>query len=135
MGPLARSVTKSISIDRAPQDVFDFLADPANWPQWAIVNTQSIAKSDDTGWWDMVTRHGRVRLHMRSNAEYGILDHDYQDKEAMWAVAARVIANRRGSEFLITLLQPDAFSNDFFDLQVRLVDLELAELKRVLEQV
>jgi len=62
---IARAITKSIGIDCSPQQVFEFLADGANWPLWAIVNIRSIRKADDPEWWDMVTIHGPARLRCR----------------------------------------------------------------------
>ena len=44
-----------------------------------------------------------------------------------------MIANGGGAEFMITFFQPPGFTDDFFDEQVKLVDLELAKLKELLE--
>ncbi len=67
-------------------------------------------------------------------AEYGILDHDYDDPQAKWTVPARVLANGQGTEFIMTFFQPAAFTDEFFDKQIKLVDVELAELKHILER-
>ena len=130
---IARAITKSIGIDCSPQQVFEFLADGANWPLWAIVNIRSIRKADDPEWWDMVTIHGPARLRIRPEAQYGILDHDYHDGQAHWTVPARVVPNGPGTEFMMTFFQPEAFTDEFFDNQIKLVDVELSELKRLLE--
>ncbi|MFH8336349.1 hypothetical protein [Streptomyces sp. AM6-12] len=129
----ARSVTKTVSIERRVADVFAFLADPANWPAWAIVNVKAIEPTDESDWWLMTTPQGPARLRIRGNAELGILDHDYVDAQASWQVPARVVANGTGSEFMITFFQPPAFADAFFDEQVALVDTELAALKHILE--
>ena len=133
LGPIARSVTKSVGIDLNPREVFEYLADGSNWPQWAIVNIKSITKSTDSAWLDMVTINGPARLRIRSDAESGILDHDYDDPQANWTVPARVVANGRGAEFMMTFFQPNAFTDAFFDEQIKLVDIELAKLKEILE--
>ena len=62
----ARSITKTVRIDRDPQAVFEFLADLANWPRWAVVNVKSTRRSDDPEWWDMVTPHGEAKLRLRA---------------------------------------------------------------------
>ncbi|MGE3989283.1 DUF1398 domain-containing protein [Pseudorhodoplanes sp.] len=128
-----RSVTKTVRLDCDPQAAFEFLADLGNWPRWAVVNVKATSRSADPDWWDMVTPRGAARLRMRSDARYGILDHDFVDAQASWTVPARVIANGSGAEFMITFFQPPAFTDAFFDQQIELVDVELAKLKELLK--
>ncbi|MFE1878488.1 SRPBCC family protein [Streptomyces diastatochromogenes] len=130
---IARSRTKTVSIDRPVAEVFDFLADPANWSKWAVVNIKSIEPTEDPDWWAMSTPVGPARLRLRADAEFGILDHDYLDDTASWRVPARVVANGDGAEFMITFYQPPGFSDQFFDEQIALVDTELSTLKSLLE--
>ncbi|MFD8141758.1 SRPBCC family protein [Streptomyces sp. NPDC059708] len=129
----ARSVTKTVSIDRPVAEVFAFLHDPANWPAWAIANVKAVEPTDDPDWWLMTTPHGPARLRIRGDAELGLLDHDYVEERASWQVPARVVANGTGTEFMMTLFQPPAFTDGYFDDQTALVDTELATLKRLLE--
>ncbi|HTU00136.1 MAG TPA: hypothetical protein VMF58_18950 [Rhizomicrobium sp.] len=130
-----RSITKTVRMDCDPQTAFDFLADLGNWPRWAVVNIMSTRRSADAEWWDMVTPRGAAKLRMRADTRHGILDHDFVDPQASWTVPARVIANGNGSEFMITFFQPPGFSDAFFDEQIKLVDVELAKLKELLESV
>ncbi len=44
---ILRSATKTVSINAPREAVFKFLANPANWPQWAIVNVKSIWETDE----------------------------------------------------------------------------------------
>lgn len=81
----------------------------------------------------MTTLHGSARLRIRADAQFGILDHDYRDPKATWTVPSRVVSNGRGAEFMMTFFQPEAFTDAFFDEQIKLVDIELAKLKEVLE--
>ncbi|GAA0664810.1 polyketide cyclase [Kitasatospora atroaurantiaca] len=129
----ARSVTKTVTIARPAAEVYAFLADPANWPVWAVVNVKAVEPTDDPEWWLMATPHGPARLRIRGDAETGLLDHDYVEEMAAWSVPARVVPNAEGSEFMITFFQPPSFSDAFFDEQTALVDIELATLKQVLE--
>jgi uncharacterized protein YndB with AHSA1/START domain len=129
-----RSTTKTVRIDRDAAAVFRFLSNPANWPQWAIVNVKATSATPDSDWWSMMTPHGPARLRIRADAEHGVLDHDWIDPQARWTVPARVVANDGGAEFMMTFFQPPAFSDKFFDEQIKLVDIELAKLKEVLEQ-
>ena len=129
---ISYAMTKTISID-APQDrVFAFLADAANWPRWAIVNVKSV-KPADGQWWDMETPAGMARLRIRPNAEFGILDHDFDAPDASWTVPARLVPNGSGCMFMITFFQPPGFTREFFREQAALVDTELAQLKSLME--
>jgi hypothetical protein len=40
----------------------------------------------------------------------------------------------RRAEFIVTFFQPETFTDQFSDEQIRLVDIELAHLKHILEQ-
>lgn len=128
----AYSITKAISIDAPIDRVFSFLSDAANWPKWAIVNVKSVAPADGP-WWSMETPAGMARLRLRPNAEFGILDHDFHAADASWTVPARVVPNGSGCVFMITFFQPPAFTRQFFDDQISLVDKELAQLKSIME--
>lgn len=129
----ARSVTKAVAIDRAPEKVFAFLADAANWPSWAVVNVLGVARDDEPGWWRMETPRGPGRLRIAAEAERGLLDHEFVSDEAHWQVPARVVANGRGALFMMTFFQPKGFTDPFFDRQIALVDRELDTLKSILE--
>lgn len=128
-----RCVTKSVTIDRPVEDVFTYLADARNWPEWSIVNVLAIAPTDDPEWWHMTTPRGLGELRIRGDRATGLLDHDFRDPQAAWTVPARVVPNGRGTEFLITFFQPAILADDEFDRQIALIDTELATLKRVLE--
>ncbi|MGW7824917.1 SRPBCC family protein [Streptomyces puniciscabiei] len=127
------SITKSVTIDRPVDEVFDYLANLANWRQWAIVNVRSIEPSEQPGWWNMETPHGSGQLRIRSDAATGLLDHDWRDPQAAWTVPARVVANGRGTEFLLTLFRPDTLDEEEFVDQANVLDIELANLKKLLE--
>ncbi|GGU98066.1 polyketide cyclase [Streptomyces filipinensis] len=130
---ISPSVTKTVGIDRPWRQVFAFLADPANWPRWAVGNVRAIEPTDDPDWWLMSTPLGPARLRLRARAEYGILDHDYVDDTASWQVPARVVPNGEGAEFMITFHRPPSLTDTEFKQQTDLVDTELAALKQVLE--
>ncbi|MEU5540668.1 hypothetical protein [Streptomyces sp. NPDC020362] len=130
---IATSVTKTVGIERPHAQVYAFLADPANWPRWAVVNIRSIEPTDDPDWWRMSTPLGPAKLRLRPNAEFGILDHDYVDDTAAWQVPARVVPNGDGAEFMITFYRPPTLTEADFRKQADLVDTELATLKKILE--
>jgi hypothetical protein len=126
------SITKSISIDAPLDRVFSFLSNAGNWPKWAIVNIKSVEPADDQ-WWHMETPLGMAKLRLRPNAEFGILDHDFNAPDASWTVPARLISNGNGCIFMITFFQPPGFERQFFEEQISLVDQELSQLKSLME--
>jgi uncharacterized protein YndB with AHSA1/START domain len=132
--PPGRSVTKSVTIDRPAGEVHAFLADAANWPRWCVINVLSAEPGSEPGWWTISTPGGAADFRIHASAATGIVDHDFRDETgAVARVPARVTANGRGADFLITITQPDGLPDDDFDQLLASVDTELATLKRVLE--
>jgi hypothetical protein len=93
---ILNSITKTVSIDAPPARVFEFLADPANWPEWAIVNVKSIKPAGD-GWWEMETPAGKARLRIRPDRASGTLDHEFLAPDASWTVPARSLPTARAA--------------------------------------
>ena len=133
--PPAPSFTKSVTIDRPAADVHAFLASPPNWPRWAVINILAVEPSDDPDWWAISTPDGPAELRIRADADSGIVDHDFRDESmtGFATVPARVVANGRGADFLITVTQPPGVDDGFFEELLRSVDTELATLKKVME--
>jgi hypothetical protein len=128
------SVTKTIQIARPAADVFDFLADPATMPSWAIHNVKSIRPLGN-GRWEMDTPRGKGGLVPHYEKSSGILDHEFIDAgEGHWAVSARVVpVSGAESVYMITLNQPEAMPEDAFEQGMILMDDELRALKDCVE--
>ena len=69
---IARSAIKHIDIQAAPEKVFAFLADPMNWPQYAVVNLRSVRPGED-GWFNAVTKFGEGKIKVNGEKKFGIL--------------------------------------------------------------
>jgi hypothetical protein len=64
----------------------------------------------------------------------GILDHEFIDaQEGRWEVPTRVVPAGGGSVFMMTLANPPAMTEQEFLAGMKLLDEELATLKRLLE--
>lgn len=134
MASPARSVTRSVTIDRPAAEVHAFLADAANWPRWAVINVLAVEPGDEPGWWKMSTPDGPAEFRIYADAATGIVDHEFRDETGEVArVPARVVGNERGADFLITITQPAELSDDVFDSLLGSLETELATLKKVLE--
>jgi len=132
----ARSVTQTVTIDRPASDVHAFLSDAANWPRWAVVNVLAAEPADEPGWWRIATADGPAEIRIRADAGTGVLDHDFRDPDDpgwMATVPARVVANGRGADFMMTIFQPLELGDDAFDRLLADAATELTTLKEVLE--
>ena len=108
--------------------VFDFLINPLNWPQYAVVNLRSVSAGKN-GWYKAVTKFGEGEIKLFSNKQLGILDHVWKDPQASWTVFARVIPNGDGSTFMMTLFQPNVMTDQQFDEAMAEMDVEMKTLK------
>jgi hypothetical protein len=128
---IARSITKSVDLRVPPERAYAYLHNLMNWPDWAIVNMKQVKPAKD-GWYETVTRYGKGQLKMIGN-DSGLLDHLWKDEQASWTVPARVVPNGGGSTFLMTFFQPPALDDVAFDAAAKEVEVELMQLKNILE--
>jgi hypothetical protein len=127
----------AVTIDRPARALHAFLSDGANWPSWAIVNIRSAVPAAEPGWWRIETADGHGEIRIRADEATGVVDHDFRDPDDPGWVAtvpARVVANGRGADFVMTILQPSELEEDAFDRVLRDVTTELAALKEVMER-
>ena len=124
-------VTKSIHLSCSSRAAWKFLADGGQWPRWAIRNVlASTPVGKDR--WGIQTPRGSGVLHIRGDESHGILDHDFIDpKEGKWSVPARVVSISSGSVFIMTLENPAGMPQAAFELGLKGLDDELAELARL----
>jgi len=132
MKKIARSAIKSIDIRATPEKVFAFLADPLNWPEYAVVNLRSVSPGQN-GWFKAVTKFGEGEIKVNGVKEFGILDHVWRDPQASWQVYARVVPNGEGSTAMMTLFQPPVMTDHQFDQAMKEMDIEMEKLKEILE--
>lgn len=131
-----RSVTKSISIDRTPQVVFDYVADVANWPAFGAPNVLAVSPTDDPDWWDLTTPRGAGLFRVLADAATGVVDHEFTVQGSpVVTIPGRVLPNGAGAEFMLTLLQGPAVEDARFEAVLAGADVELAALKDVLEDL
>ena len=131
---MTMTVTKTIQIGRSVGECFDFIADPETMPRWAVHNVKAIRRLD-AGRWEMDTPRGKAILVPHYDRADGILDHEFVDaSEGVWRVSARIVpAGPSESVYMITLPKPDPMPAQAFQAGMRLMDDELAALKRCIE--
>ena len=123
----------SIGIDRPADEVYAFLAEPRNFPNWAeglghgFVHVEGMT-------WQAQTPMGPMRVLFSEPNRHGVLDHAVipDDGPAMHN-PMRVIRNDTGSEVVFTLFQREDMSDDDTARDAAMVARDLAALKALLE--
>ena len=133
MKKIARSAIKSVDIQASAEKAFAFLANPMNWPEYAIVNLRSVRPGQD-GWFNAVTKFGEGALKVNAVKELGVFDHVWKDPQATWQVYSRVVPNGEGATVMMTLFQPAVMSDPQFDEAMKQMEIEMQKLKEILER-
>ncbi|MBI2203273.1 MAG: SRPBCC family protein [Candidatus Rokubacteria bacterium] len=127
-----KATTVSVSIDRAPADVYAFAANPENLPRWAAGLCLSVRRADRE--WIVETPQGPMGFRFAPSNDLGVLDHYVSPSPGVeFLNPMRVVPNGAGSEVLFTVFQPPDASDEAFAQDVRLVARDLGTLKRLLE--
>jgi len=128
---MTESCTVSISIKRPVADVYAYLADPANFPQWSLFIREIRREGDD---WLATTPSGSVLMRFTPPNEFGILDHYVTvSPELQVYVPLRVVANGEdGSEVLCTIFRLPGMDEAQFAADIALVRTDLAGLQLAL---
>ena len=123
----------SVSIDRAPEEVYAFASDPENLPKWATGLGGSIRKVG--GDWVAESPMGKIKIRFAEPNKFGVLDHDVILESGMTVHnPMRVLPRGKGSEVVFTLFrQPDMTDQKFLE-DARWVEKDLNILKRLLEK-
>ena len=122
----------SVSIDRSPDRVYEFVANPENLPQWAAGLSGSIAHVN--GEWIAESPMGRVKVQFAARNPFGILDHDVTLPSGDRVNnPMRVVPNDDGSEVIFTVYQRPGMSDDVFADDTKAVARDLGKLKTLLE--
>ena len=67
---MTESRTVSISIKRRPEEVYEYLVDPANFPKWSVF-IKKIRKEGNE--WIATTPESTVRIRFTPRNEFGVL--------------------------------------------------------------
>ncbi len=122
-----------IGIERPAEEVYAFLAEPANFPKWAEGLGHSFRHVEGMTWMAQ-TPLGPMRVVFSEPNPFGVLDHALIP-EAGGAMhnPMRVVPNGRGAEIVFTLFRRAGMSDDDFAHDATWVARDLAVLKRLLE--
>ena len=127
------SRTLTVRIDRPFDRVYDFLADPRNWNQWAHGLGRSIRQSDDG--WVADSDGGTVEVRFTQRNSFGVVDHTVKRRSgAQVYVPMRLIVSGRGCELLFTLYREPQMSDQQFAADAGYVQRDLDGLRSLLEK-
>ncbi len=133
MAATLESRTVSISIERSPQEVYEFVRDARNLPRWACGLGRSI--DNVNGEWIARTPQGSMRFRFVERNDFGVLDHYIKPQHgAEVYVPLRVVASGSASELVFTLLRLPGVTLEEFERDAATVRQDLSTLKRLLER-
>jgi hypothetical protein len=128
-----KSDTKTITVERDFQTVYEFVANPENLPTWAKGFARTIRRTGDG--WIIETPHGEhLNIRYATDAEFGIVDFYISPAPGVeFVVPSRVVPNGTGAEYIFTQFQLANMPDAVFEGQVHTLTQELAILKNTLE--
>ena len=123
-----------ISISCPAKEVYEYVSNPENLPNWATGLSGSIAHID--GDWIAGSPFGRVRIKFADKNEFGVLDHNVTllDSGETFYNPMRVYPNGDGSEVVFTAYQRGDMSDQAFDEDAQSVLKDLQRVKSLLEK-
>ena len=132
--PVYRSQTIATPIARPVREVYDFLAEPANFPKWAAVVGPSFTQIGRNDWvGEMAAGERVVRFSERNR--YGILDHAlFKQGEEPIVTPMRVSANGEGCLLTYTFFQRPGMSEEQFASTIEWITTDFLALKTLLEE-
>lgn len=123
----------SVSINCPMAQVYEFVSNPENLPQWAVGLSGSIQKINEE--WIAESPMGRVKVAFAEKNTFGVLDHDVTLPSGVTVYnPLRVFPNDSGSELVFTLYRRPEMSDQSFAEDAGLVEKDLEKLKALLEQ-
>jgi len=127
------SRTMTVRFDRPFDQVYEFLANPANWNQWAFGLGKNIRRSNDG--WIADSGGGVAQVRFTPRNSFGVVDHTViRPSGHRVYVPMRLIVNGEGCELLFTLYREPNMSDAQFASDAGFVQRDLGELKRLLEK-
>lgn len=124
--------TVSVSINRPSAEVYEYLADPAYFPEWSAFITRIRRDGAD---WLAATLAGEARISFAPRNAFGILDHHVTvSPQQTVYVPMRVVKNGEGAEVIFTVFRLPGMSDRQYEEDAAMVLADLANLKRVMER-
>lgn len=127
------AITINVDIERPLAEVYEFLAEPLNFPSWATGVGDSFEHQAGNDWVSN-TPTGQIVFRFSERNRFGILDVITMPEggEPIY-VPVRVIANGEGTQIILTLLQRPGMSDEHLQSDAEWTTSNLQALKSLLE--
>jgi hypothetical protein len=130
---IVESRTLSVSIARHPDEVYAFVLNPENLPQWAPAFCKSVRRAGAA--WIVETPDGPVKIRFVESNPFRVADHYVIPTTGVEiCVPMRVLPNGSGSELILTLFRQPIMSDEQFRRDIDMVTRDLNVLKAILEK-
>lgn len=122
-----------LSIERPVHDVYEFLADPMNYPTWAAVTPGTYHQVGPLEWAAETETGPRIMRFSKRNS-FGVLDHAvYREGDEPLMMPMRVVANEDGTELTFMFFRRPEMSDEKFASTIEWVTVDFLVLKGLLE--
>jgi hypothetical protein len=122
----------SICIERPATEVYAYVANPANLPNWAAGLSGSIEQRD--GRWFAESPMGKIEVAFVPENPYFVLDHDVTLADGTtFNNPMRVITHQAGCEVMFTLRRQADRAEGDYEADAQAIRTDLATLKQLLE--
>ncbi len=129
-----KSHTISISIKKDLKTVYEFISNLENLPRWASSTFPSIKEIN--GEWLIDTPQGQNKVKLAERNNFGILDHYVELPSGVEVyIPMRVVKNNDGSEVMVTVFQTTEMTNEVYGKDLQTVNIDLNQLKTVIEEI
>ena len=130
MNPSSSVIVKTLVTTRDVKATFEFFTNVKNWESGGAL--KNIRKSEDNLWlYD--SPFGEAKIRLRSNEEFGILDHNFIGGGGEWTVSCRVTSNESGATVTWLFIRPEPMTQEQFEEQLKNFDNEIMGWKKALE--
>lgn len=132
---MLKARTLTIQIARPPEDVYNFLVDPANLAGWTLVQNGRPDPAAGPNSWAFDGPRDTVVVHFTPANDFLVLDYRMQvGPQVIHAAHVRVIRNGAGTVLTHTSVQQPLVSDAMFASEEEWMMSDLLVLKTLMEQ-
>jgi hypothetical protein len=123
----------STYVDRPAAEVYTYVVNPTNLPNWATGLSGSIEQRE--GRWFAESPMGDIEVSFAPENPYFVLDHEVTLSDGTtFNNPMRVIGHDTGCEVVFTLIRRSGQSDDDYEADATAIRTDLATLKELLER-
>ena len=119
----------SISINRNADDVYAYISNAENLPEWAAGLGDKVEKTNEENIWLVNTPKGQAKLRFTEKNKFRVADHYVNEVY----IPIRVLEHNGSSEIVFTLFRLPDMTDDEFKRDQAAVQKDLETVKRIME--